>query len=145
MHLALAIVGLAVCLAVALARPSAVPEGVVAAPIAVLLVLVGAVSSSHARDELSRLGPVVGFLAAVLVLAAGAAGEQLFQALGERVGRRAGSPTTLLAAVIGLAAVVTALLSLDTTVVLLTPVVVATVCSRSAQPRPPLYATVHLS
>ena len=39
----------------------------------------------------------------------------------------------------------TALLSLDTTVVLLTPVVVATVRRTAAPPRPHLYATAHLA
>jgi arsenical pump membrane protein len=46
---------------------------------------------------------------------------------------------------VGFAAVTTAALSLDTTAVLLTPVVVSTLRSRGAQPRPHLYATTHLA
>src|SRR5581483_7270984 len=54
-------------------------------------------------------------------------------------------PSRLLAAVVVLASVTTALLSLDTTVVLLTPVVVASVRHTEAPPRPALYATAHLA
>ena len=55
------------------------------------------------------------------------------------------SASRLLLAVVVLASVTTALLSLDTTVVLLTPVVVATVRASQAPPRPHLYATAHLA
>jgi arsenical pump membrane protein len=96
--------------------------------------------------ELDRLGPVVGFLAAVLALADGCAGEGAFRALGSIVASRArGCSMRLYLSVCMIAAGTTALLSLDTTVVLLTPVVVATVRSVDAPPRPALYATAHLA
>jgi arsenical pump membrane protein len=55
------------------------------------------------------------------------------------------SPSRLLLAVSGLAALTTAVLSLDTTVVLLTPVVIVTLRATRAPPRPALYATAHLA
>lgn len=62
------------------------------------------------------------------------------------VARRCGrSPKTLLGGVFAVAAVVTAALSLDATVVLLTPVVFATTARLGAQPRPHVFATAHLA
>jgi arsenical pump membrane protein len=143
---ALALVALAVVLAVSVARPRRLPEAAVAVPFALLLLAIGAVSGAHAHDEVDRLAPVVGFLAAVLVLADGCEREGLFRAAGglmARTSRRSGS--RLLLSVVGLAALTTAVLSLDTTVVLLTPVVVVTVRATRAPPRPALYATAHLA
>src|SRR5205807_10659721 len=56
-----------------------------------------------------------------------------------------GRPTRLLAGVFVAASLTTAVLSLDTTVVLLTPVVLATARRAGVSPRPSLYATAHLS
>jgi arsenical pump membrane protein len=145
-HEAVSVVALVALLAVAVARPRRIPEVYVAVPAVGLVLAVHAVFAVQARAEIERLGPVVGFLAAVLVLADGCDREGVFRAAGHLVARRAGrSPSGLLVAVIGLAAVTTALLSLDTTVVLLTPVVVATVRTSGARPRPHLYATAHLA
>jgi arsenical pump membrane protein len=138
----LALVLLAGVLAVSVARPKRMPEAAVAVPAALLLLAVGAVTGAHARDEIDRLGPVVGFLAAVLVLADGCEREGLFRAAGGLMARTAGhSASRLLLAVVALASLTTAVLSLDTTVVLLTPVVLVT----RAPPRPTLYATTHLA
>ena len=57
----------------------------------------------------------------------------------------AGRPRRLLAVVFGTAAVTTAVLSLDTTVVLLTPVVFATASRLGVRARPHLYACAHLA
>ncbi len=54
-------------------------------------------------------------------------------------------PRRLLVAVFVLASVVTAVLSLDAAVVLLTPVVFATAARLGARPRPHVYACTHLS
>src|SRR5256885_14807862 len=51
----------------------------------------------------------------------------------------------MLAGVFALAAVTTAVLSLDATVVLLTPVVFATAARIGARPRPHVYACTHLA
>jgi len=145
-HEALAVVLLAVVLAAAAIRPRGLPEAVAAVPAALLLLLVGAVSWPHTRDELTRLGPVVGFLAAMLALADACAGEGLFAAIGASLARRAhAQPRRLLAGTFVAAAVTTAVLSLDTTVVLLTPVVVVTAMRAHVSSRPPAYSVAHLA
>ena len=117
-----------------------------AVPAAGVVIATGAISLDHARAEAERLGPVVGFLAAVLVLAHFCDVEGLFQACGAWMARRAaGSPVRLLTAVFVLASAITAVLSLDATVVLLTPVVFATAARAGVRARPHLYACAHLS
>lgn len=146
MHEVLAIIALAVLLVVVVVRPRGVPEVFAAVPAVGVLLATHSISTTAAKHEISRLGPVVGFLAAVLVLADGCDRDGVFRAAGHRVARAAGrSQSRLLAAVVGLASVTTALLSLDTTVVLLAPVVIATVQISRTSPRPYLYATAHLA
>jgi arsenical pump membrane protein len=119
---------------------------VLAVPAAGIVIATGAIPLDHAREEAARLGPVVGFLAAVLVLAHFCDVEGLFQACGAWMARwAAGSPGRLLTAVFALASVITAVLSLDATVVLLTPVVFATAARAGVRARPHLYACAHLS
>ena len=57
----------------------------------------------------------------------------------------AGRPRKLLALVFVVASVTTAVLSLDTTVVLLTPVVLATAAQLGVRARPHVYACAHLA
>ena len=146
MELTLALVALAVVLAFAMVKPRGWPEAVAALPAAVLLIAFDVVPLRDAADEVQQLLPVVGFLAAVLVLAQLCDDEGLFRAAGAAMARSAdGNTRRLLARVFVIGAVTTAVLSLDATVVLLTPVVLATTRALWVPARPHAYATAHLA
>jgi arsenical pump membrane protein len=138
------VAALVVVLGWAVWRPRGLPEAVVAVPAALLVIATGAISAHDALEQARRLGPVIGFLAAVLVLAQLCDDDGLFRACGAWLAA-AGRPQRLLALVFAVAAVTTAVLSLDATVVLLTPVVFATAARLEARARPHLYACTHLS
>jgi arsenical pump membrane protein len=144
--LVLALLVLAGTLAAAVVHSRWPVEALAAAGGAALLVAVGTLSVSDARDALGDLGPTVGFLAALLVLAEGCRREGLFEAMGGLMAAGArGSPRRLVALVFAVAATVTAVLSLDATVVLLTPIVFATAARLRTSPRPHVYACSHLA
>lgn len=146
MELILSVAALVAVLGFALLRPHGWPEAVVAVPAAALVIVAGAIDWHDALAEVSRLAPVVGFLAAVLVLARLCDDEGLFHAAGVLMARAtSGGQTRLLVSVFGISAAVTAILSLDATVVLLTPVVLATARTLAVPARPHAYATAHLS
>jgi arsenical pump membrane protein len=143
---ALSAVLLLAVLACAVIRPWGWPEAIVAVPAAGVVIVTRAISLEHARAEAERLGPLIGFLATVLVLAQLCDDEGLFHACGAWMARTAaGRPRRLLVQVFAVAAVITAVLSLDATVVLLTPVVFATAARLGARPRPHVYTCTHLS
>ena len=123
-----------------------VPAVAVALPGAAFLVLVGAVGAPAAEDAVTRIAPTVGFLVVVLLLSHLADREGLFTWAAAATARRSGrSARSLLARVVVLSAVVTAVLSLDATVVLLTPVVVATAAHMRTSSLPHAYAAGHLA
>ncbi|MET8154313.1 SLC13 family permease [Actinoplanes sp. NPDC049668] len=142
----LSVVLLIAVLACAAVRPWGLPEAVVAVPAAGVVIATGAITLDRVRAEVALLGPVIGFLAAVLVLARLCDDEGLFHACGIWMARAARRrPRTLLAHVFAAASLITAVLSLDATIVLLTPVVFATAARLGARPRPHVYACTHLS
>jgi arsenical pump membrane protein len=144
--LALALLALAGTLAAAVVRSRWPIEAIAAVASAAVLVALGAVSWSDARDAIGDLGLTVGFLAALLVLAEGCRREGLFDAMGGLMAAGArGSPRRLLALVFAVAGAITAVLSLDATVVLLTPIVFATAARLRTSPRPHVYACSHLA
>ncbi|MBA3409455.1 MAG: arsenic transporter [Geodermatophilaceae bacterium] len=121
-----------------------------AASVAVLggafAVLIGAIGGGPAADEVYDIAPTVVFLSILLVLGHLADAEGLFDWAAAVLARRAGhAPVATFRRVFVLAAVTTAILSLDATVVLLTPVIVATIVRRRLAARPQIYACGHLA
>ena len=74
-------------LAWAVIRPRGWPEAVAAAPAAVILIAAGAIPAGDAGTEARRLGPVIGFLIAILVLARLCDDDGLFRACGAWLAR----------------------------------------------------------
>ena len=141
-----AVAVLAASLVVAIVRPGGVSEALVAVPGAALLVATGVVGWHPALDRLREIGPTVGFLAAILVFGHLCAEAGVFEYLGQRAAELSrGRPRRLLAIVVALAAGVTAVLTLDATVVLLTPVVLTTAARLGAPVRPHAYACTRLA
>jgi arsenical pump membrane protein len=100
---AAALVALAASLAAAVARPRWAPDWAVALLAAAALAAGGVLRGHEASAALRHLGPTVGFLAALLVLAYGCRKAGLFDALGRemangargRGSRRRRGPTCL--------------------------------------------------
>ena len=134
------------CLAAAVVRPFGLPEAVIAVPCAGIALLTGATRWPVARHSLHELAPTVAFLAAILAFGHLCAVDGVFDYLGGRTAQLSrGNPARLLQLVVVLAAAVTATLTLDATVVLVTPVVLATAGRLGIPNRPHSYACAHLA
>jgi arsenical pump membrane protein len=141
-----AVVALVVLLTVAFAHPRGWVEALVGVTAAGVDIAAGAVHWSGAADQVRLLLPVVVFLAGILVVAEVCAAEGVFAAVGTLVARASRRrPRRMLGLTFVAAALTTAALSLDATVVLLTPVVVAAATSTLTSPRPVVYACARLA
>jgi len=135
-----------VLLAVAFTHPRAGVEVAVGLLAAGAVLATGAVDLTGALEEVLLLAPVVLFLAAILVVAEVCAAEGLFVAVGAilaRAGRH--RPVRMLTLTFVAASLTTAALSLDATVVLLTPVVATAATGALLEPRPMVHACARLA
>lgn len=114
-----------------------VPWWALAAAVTVLLPATGLLPAQDAAELAGRVLPILLFLAALTVVAETSAGAGLFEAAAGLAARAArGRRPVLWGLVVVLATLCTAVLSLDTTAVLLTPVVVALARHTRSQPLP---------
>jgi arsenical pump membrane protein len=144
--LGLALLLLAATLAVAVLRPRGWPEWPLAVGGAALLLATGTISLRHTRAALGDLGSTVGFLAALLVLSEGCRRQGVFDLLAAVVRTRAGGRAgRLFGLVFAVCTAVTVVLGLDATVVLLTPIILATALGLRLDAKPSAYACAHLA
>src|SRR3954469_4675041 len=133
-------------LAVAFGHPRGRVEASVGVLCAAVTLATGLLTLDDARDAVDHLAPVVAFLVTILVVSDVCARAGVFPAAAQRVGRWSGdSAARLFTGVFVLAAVVTATLSLDATVVLLTPVVLAAAMARSVPDEPGTFACLRMA
>ncbi|MDQ6686908.1 MAG: SLC13 family permease [Actinomycetota bacterium] len=104
----------------------------------------GALGRAGVRRELGHLQPVVVFLSAILVVSEACRAAGVFAAIGQRLALL-GRPQLILALTFVVATATTVALSLDATVVLLTPVVVVAAASAGVAGRPGELACVRLA
>jgi arsenical pump membrane protein len=142
----IAVGALVLLLVVAFWHPRGSVEVVAGAVAAGAVIASGAVDLAGAWQQARLLLPVVTFLAGILVVAEMCAAEGLFAAVGSVVARASrGHPQRLLALTFAAAAVTTATLSLDATVVLLTPVVASAAAAVGTSRRPVVHACARLA
>jgi arsenical pump membrane protein len=104
-----------------------------------------AVAPAGARASLAQAWPAFALVAGLLAIGAAAAREGLFAAAGAWVARAPGGAATLLAGLLAVEAVVTAVLNLDTAVVFVTPVLLHAARRRSLPEEPFLYGAVFVA
>jgi arsenical pump membrane protein len=141
-----AVVVLLCLLVVVIVKPRRIPEGLAGFAGALLLIAVGSTTTNAAISKMGELMPTALFLGACLILAGLCEREGLFSYLGEVTVRLShGNPSRLFLLSFLLCAMVTAALSLDTTVLLLTPVILHMSDRARADFRPYIYAACHLA
>lgn len=140
------VVALLVLLATAYRHPRARTELGVGLAAAAATLATGILDLDEVEATLRHLGPVVLFLVTILVVADVCARAGIFAAAAARIrSASGGSPVRLFTGVFLLAAAVTAVLSLDATVVLLTPVVVAAAAAAGTSPWPGSHACLRMA
>src|ERR1700753_3280925 len=90
---AVALVLLAVCLGAAVLRPRQLNEAVLAVPAAALVVLLGVIPWSAAKNTIGELAPTVAFLALILVFGHLCADAGVFDYLGSIAARGGHRPS----------------------------------------------------
>jgi arsenical pump membrane protein len=143
---AAALAALAALLAAAILHLPWRQESAVAVAATSVVLATGLVSRHRLEDTVRSLLPVVVFLVTILVVADVCARAGLFSAAARVVGRASRDrPDRLLLGVFLLAALVTAVLSLDATVVLLTPIVVGAAAALGTSDRPGAFACLRMA
>ncbi|MER3438051.1 MAG: arsenic transporter, partial [Chloroflexota bacterium] len=131
----------AATLALILIRPRGISEAWVAAAGAAAMIVAGPLTLHDVPLVLRATADVLVFLAGMMVLTVVVEGAGVFAYLAEACARLArGSGIALLCLVFALGAVVTALLSLDVTVIVLTPIIYAVTTRRRLNALPFMFA-----
>ena len=138
------LVALVMLLVVAYRHPPEWVEAAVAVLAVAASLATGRLPGTALRAEVGHLYPVVVFLMAVLVVAECCRASGLFSAIGSRLAT-AGGHRRIFALAFGVAALTTVALSLDATVVLLTPVVLAAATATGVSARPLQLVCVRLA
>lgn len=142
----LALAALAALLVTAFRHPSGRVELLVGAAAVAVVAATGHLDRDVVVPTLVHLGPVVVFLATILVVADVCAAAGVFSWAADRIARLGGGRTTaVFTGTFVAAALVTTALSLDATVVLLTPVVVATGLALGTPHRPGAMACLRMA
>ncbi|MFJ3638199.1 SLC13 family permease [Streptomyces sp. NPDC090108] len=114
--------------------------------IGLLCVATGVLPTAQASDAMARIAPLLAFLATVIVLAELTSQAQVFDVLAARMARAGrGSYPLLFLLCVAFASVTTIALNLDTTAVLLTPVMLALATRVGIAPVPLAMTTVWLA
>lgn len=114
--------------------------------IAAVCVITGVLPAADAGALGTRIAPVLGFVVAITIVAELARDAGVFDVLAQRLARWGrGRVAALWVSVVALAVVSTVFLSLDTTAVIVTPVVVVLAQSIGVSPLPFALATVWLA
>jgi arsenical pump membrane protein len=103
------------------------------------------VTPTAARASLAQAWPAFALVAGLLAIGAAAAREGVFAATGAWVARAPGGAAMLLAGLLAVEAVVTAVLNLDTAVVFVTPVLLHAARRRSLPEEPFLYGAAFVA
>jgi arsenical pump membrane protein len=137
----ISIVIVAATLALMLIRPRGIGEAWIAAGGAVAMLLTGQLRTADFQAAVDGTADVLLFLLGMMVLTALVEQAGVFERLAEGCARLArGSGRLLFCAVFVLGAVVTALLSLDVTVIMLTPIIYAVTIRRRLDALPFMFA-----
>lgn len=140
------VLALGALLAVAFGHPRGRVEAASALVCAAATIASGLVTWGQAGTAVRELAPVVAFLVTILVVSEVCARAGLFEAAAQRVGRWGRrSAAALFTGGFLLAALVTVTLSLDATVVLLTPVVLSASARRAVPDEPGTYACLRMA